>query len=151
MGVNQPSYIFLRKNTYYFSRRVPPDMKELYSGSRIVKSLRTRSRRVALRGSHQINFHLENHWSSIRVERITCGLASKPVVQADSMAGCGFDMLETRDHYMTLKGKGKGHVFERTVDRNVDYFVTAVGNKDLGNYSSTDGARFRDFLIAKGL
>gem|GEM_PF-4968242 len=61
MVVNQSSYLFLRNNTYYFSRRIPLDMKSLYGSKRIVKSLKTRSKRVALRGSTQISFQLETY------------------------------------------------------------------------------------------
>ena len=152
MVVNQSSYLFLRNNTYYFSRRIPLDMKSLYGSKRIVKSLKTRSKRVALRGSTQISFQLETYWSSIRVEQITQGLVSAPVTKVNSsLSGCGFDLLDARDNYLKLKGEGKDQVFERTVDRNVNYFIEAVGNRDLSDYSSTDGARFRDFLLGKGL
>ena len=64
MVVNQSSYLFLRNNTYYFSRRVPLDMKKVYGSKRIVESLKTRSKRVALRDSTQISFQLETYWSS---------------------------------------------------------------------------------------
>ena len=152
MVVNQSSYLFLRNNTYYFSRRIPLDMKSLYGSKRIVKSLKTRSKRVALRGSTQINFQLETYWSSIRVEQITQGLVSAPVTKvSSSLSGCGFDLLDARDNYLKLKGEGKDHVFERTVDRNVNYFIEAVGNRDLSDYTSTDGARFRDYLLDKRL
>jgi hypothetical protein len=58
MAVNQSSCVCLRKNTYYFSGRVSLGMKVLYSGSCLVKSLRARSSRVTLRGSHQTNVQL---------------------------------------------------------------------------------------------
>ncbi len=144
------SYIFLRNNVYYFSRRVPLDMECHYSAKRIVKSLKTRSKRIALRGSNQISFQLETYWNSIRVEQITKGLVSAPVVKV-TPDGCGYDLLDARDNYLKLKGEGKDHVFERTVDRNVTYFIEAVGNRDLSEYTSTDGAKFRDFLLSKGL
>ena len=90
MVVNQSSYLFLRNNTYYFSRRIPLDMKSLYGSKRIVKSLKTRSKRVALRGSTQISFQLETYWSSIRVEQITQGLVSEPVTKVNSsLSGFG--------------------------------------------------------------
>ena len=152
MVVNQSSYLFLRNNTYYFSRRIPLDMKILYGSKRIVKSLKTRSKRVALRGSTQINFQLETYWSSIRVEQITQGLVSAPVTKVNSLSsGCGYDLLDARDNYLKLKGEGKDHVFERTVDRNISYFIESVGNRDLTQYTTTDGAKFRDFLLGKGL
>ena len=38
MVVNQSSYRFLRNNTYYFSRRVPLDVKNLYGSNRIISA-----------------------------------------------------------------------------------------------------------------
>jgi len=104
------SYIFLRNNVYYFSRRVPLDMKIDSGSRRIVKSLRTRSKRVAVRGSNQINFQLETYWSSIRVERITHGLVNSPISRTNSAAsGCGYDLLDVKEHYFKLKGVNKSH------------------------------------------
>lgn len=147
---DQSSFLYLRHNTYYFTRRVPLDMRFLYGSNRIVKSLKTRYKRVALRGSTQISFQLETYWSSIRVEQITQGLVSAPVARV-ALVGCGYDLLDARDNYLKLKGEGKDHVFHRTVARNIRYFVEAVGNRDLSEYTSTDGAKFRDFLLSKGL
>ena len=150
MVVTQSSYLYLRNNVYYFSRRVPLDMECHYSSKRIVKSLKTRSKRIALRGSNQISFQLETYWSSIRVEQITKGLVSAPVAKV-TPDGCGYDLLDAKEHYMKLKSEGRDHVFVRTVDRNVDYLIEAVGNRDLYEYTSSHGAAFRDFLLERGL
>ena len=89
------TYIVLRNNVYYFSRRVPLDMECHYSSKRIVKSLKTRSKRIALRGSNQISFQLETYWSSIRVNQITQGLVTAPVIQSTSApAGCVLDCIQ---------------------------------------------------------
>ena len=71
MVVDQNSYLYLRNNIYYFSRRVPLDMEGHYASKRIVKSLKTRTKRIALRVSNQVSFQLETYWSSLRVEQIT--------------------------------------------------------------------------------
>jgi hypothetical protein len=97
------SYIVLRNNVYYFSRRVPLDMECHYSSKRIVKSLKTRSKRIALRSSNQISFQLETYWSSIRVDQITHGLVTTPVIKFNSApAGCGYDIVDVKDHYLKL-------------------------------------------------
>ena len=86
------------------------------------------------------------------MEQITQGLVSAPIAKvAPDLSGCGYDLLDARDNYMKLKGEGKDHVFERTVDRNISYFIESVGNRDLTQYTTTDGAKFRDFLLGKGL
>ena len=150
MAVDQNSYLYLRNNIYYFSRRVPLDMESRYISKRIVKSLKTRSKRVALRSSNHISFQLEAYWSSIRVENITHGLVSAPIAKV-TVLGCGYDLLDAKEHYMKLKGKNRGHVFERTVERNTSYLIEAIGNRDLDEYTSSDGGVFRDFLVTKGL
>ena len=146
------SYIFLRNNVYYFSRRVPLDMKDDSGSKRIVKSLRTRSKRVAVRGSNQINFQLETYWSSIRVGRITRGLVSSPINRVNTVAsGCGYDLLDVKDHYLKLKGPNKSQKFEGMVNRNIRYLIDAIGNKDISSYTSSDGSKFREYLLTKGL
>jgi hypothetical protein len=142
------TYLFLRNNIYYYSRRVPLDMECHYGSKRIVKSLKTRSKRTALRGSNQINFQLETYWCSIRVEQLTKGLVSAPVAKVIP-DGCGYDLLDARDNYLTLEGKD--HVFERTAARTVNYFIEAVGNRGLNDYTSTDGAKFIGFLLGRWL
>ena len=127
-------------------------MKGYYSSKRIVKSLKTRLRRVALRSSNHINFQLETYWSSIRVEQITQNLISTPFNRSDpALAGCGYDLVDVKEHYLRLKGSDKNHKFHSMVDRNIRYLIDAVGNKDLTSYTSSDGARFRDYLLQKGL
>ena len=124
------SYIFLRNSTYYFSRRIPLDMKGYYSSKRIVKSLKTRLRRVALRSSNHINFQLETYWSSIRVEQITQNLISTPFNRSDpALAGCGYDLVDVKEHYLRLKGSDKNQKFHSMVDHNICYLINAVGNK----------------------
>lgn len=147
------TYLYLRKSTYYYSRRVPLDMLDKYTSKRIVISLRTRSRRAALRGAQQISIQLENHWSAIRVDQITKKLAQQTNKQSlhPTFDGCGYDLIDARDLYLRLKGQDKGDTFKRIADRNIEYVTEAIGNKDLSEYTSTDGAEFRDALISKGL
>ena len=147
------SYIVLRKYTYYYSRRVPLDMRDQYNSKRIVVSLRTRSRRAALRSSQQVSIQLENHWSAIRVQHITNNLVKQTKTRHLSIDvdGCGFDLVDARDNYLKLKGHEKDSVFHRIAERNVEYASEVIGNKDLSEYSSTDGATFRDALLGRGL
>jgi integrase len=147
------SYLYLRKSTYYYSRRVPSDMLEQYTSRRIVLSLRTRSRRVALRGAQQISIQLENHWSSIRIDLITRKLAKRTSYERLQVGfeGCGYNLSDARDLYLRLKGEGKSDTFYRVAERNIAYVSDIIGDKDLNEYSSTDGAIFRDAMIARGL
>lgn len=128
-------------------------MADQYTSKRIVLSLRTRSRRAALRGAQQISVQLENHWSDIRVDQFTKKLARQTNKQSlnPTFEGCGYDLIDARELYLRLKGAGKDDVFNRIAERNIEYVTDAIGNKDLSEYTSTDGAAFRDALISKGL
>jgi hypothetical protein len=87
------TYLFLRSNIYYYSRRVPLDMECHYGSKRIVKSLKARFKRTALGGSNQKNFQLETYWCSIRVEQIAKGSVSAPVAKVIP-DGCGYGLLD---------------------------------------------------------
>jgi hypothetical protein len=64
------SYLLCRNGTYYYNRRIPIDIRHIYPSSRIVLSLRTRSKAVATRGANSLTAKLEDYWSSIRVQSI---------------------------------------------------------------------------------
>ena len=55
------------------------------------------------------------------------------------------------DLYLRLKGVGKDKVFFRTANRNIKYVIKVLGNKSLKSYSSSDGAKFRDWLLANNM
>ena len=60
-------------------------------------------------------------------------------------------LLDALDLYLKLKGDGKDKVFFRTATRNIEYVIRVLGNKSIKSYSSSDGAKFRDWLIDKGM
>jgi integrase len=59
--------------------------------------------------------------------------------------------LDALDLYLRLKGQGKDKVFFRTATRNIEYVTKVLGNKSIKSYSSSDGAKFRDWLIEQGM
>ena len=146
------AYIFQRNSTYYFSRRIPSDMKKLYSSYRVVKSLRTKSRKLAQLASNQINFQLESYWNSIRVELITKNIVHHTLHTSEPrFVGCGYKLLDVKDHYLKLKGSNKDRKFHNMVNRNITYLIDAIGDKDLSDFTSSDGAKFRDYLSNRRL
>ena len=52
--------------------------------------------------------------------------------------------------YLRLKGRDRDKVFHCTARRNIKYVIKAIGNKNMKDVSSSDGAKFRDWLINKG-
>ena len=60
-------------------------------------------------------------------------------------------VVDALELYLRLKGRDRDKVFHRTARRNIKYVIKAIGNKCVKDISSSDGAKFRDWLINKGL
>ena len=60
-------------------------------------------------------------------------------------------ILDALALYLKLKGQGKDKVFCRTATRNIEYLTKVLGNKSIKSYSSSDGAKFRDWLLEQGM
>jgi hypothetical protein len=71
MGNNSnPSYVFLKGNTYYFNRHVPRDVRSYYKSNRVIICLKTKRRFEALRAAKSITQRLEDYWLSLRISNI---------------------------------------------------------------------------------
>jgi hypothetical protein len=143
------SYLHIRGSTYYYSRRVPRDLQEKYSTKKIVVSLRTKSKRTAVLSSSHLSMELEGYWSSIRIKRVVKKYIQTPASGSSSLSGITID--EAKDCYLELKGKTKPKSFHQVANRNIQYVVDELGNKDLSEYTTIDAGKFRDFLLRKGL
>ena len=143
------SYLHIRGSTYYYSRRVPQDLQEKYSTKKIVVSLRTKSKRTALLSSSHLSMELEGYWSSIRIKRVVKKYIHTPDSSSLTLSGITID--EAKGCYLDLKGKTKPKSFHQVADRNIQYVVDVLGNKDLSEYTTIDAGKFRDFLLNKGL
>ena len=53
--------------------------------------------------------------------------------------------------YLRLKGVGKDKTFHRGAERNIQSVIELLGGRPLDEYSSSDAASFRDYLLKKGL
>ena len=61
------AYTFNRAGYYYFSRRVPADLIQLYSYPRIVQGLKTRSAQTAKTRALVASAKLDEYWSHLRI------------------------------------------------------------------------------------
>ena len=144
-------YLYRKRGVFYFSRHVPIDMRAHHGCSRIVVCLKTKSGEAAAKGSQALAQKLDDYWLSLRIQQVPI-----PSVQAcipDSQiasidAPCISDALAA---YLALKGLNKSEVFTRTATRNVEYLIEEFGDRPIGEYSSSDAARFRDALFERGL
>ena len=66
--IQNSSYSICRNGIYYYSRRVPADLKKRFNKDRVIFSLRTRSRDKACRSSKALSDRPERYWESLRPE-----------------------------------------------------------------------------------
>jgi integrase len=143
-------YLTSRNGIYYFQRRVPKDVRSHYKSHAITCSLKTRSRKMALRAASALSLQLDEYWMTLRVSQLA-SIHCKILKQAPDQSVSGVTLLDAKNLYSKLKGKGKADSFAVATERNCDYVVKALGNKDLMAYELADGGVFRDWLIEKGL
>jgi integrase len=60
-------------------------------------------------------------------------------------------LSEALELYLRLKGVNKGKVFRRGAERNIQSVVDVLSNRPLDEYSSSDAAAYRDYLLKRGL
>ena len=143
-------YLTNRNGIYYFQRRIPMDVRNHYNSHAIACSLNTRSRRIALRAASSLSLQLEEYWMALRVNQLT-SVHCKKLKTSPDHAVSGVSFMDAKDLYLKLKGQGKAESFATYTERNVDYVLEAIGNKDLMDYEPSDGGVFRDWLTEKGL
>ena len=146
------SYLYKKRGVYYFSKRVPCDVRSYYKSDRIVICLRTKSNVSAIRASKSLYQRLDDYWTSIRLTKMQVPaqhmLVSKPPINSNSNAPLLSEALTT---YLKLKGEGKDKIFVCAANRNIKYVIELLGNLPIDEYSSKDAAKFRDFLLDRGL
>jgi len=145
-------YLWLKGSIYYFNRRVPKDVMGHYKSSRIVICLKTTRKDTAARSARSIAQRLEDYWMSLRLANIDVPalhlLRDRPLRAFQSSCMTLSDALEL---YLRLKGVNKGKVFRRGAERNIQSVVDVLSNRPLDEYSSSDAAAYRDYLLKKGL
>jgi hypothetical protein len=144
------NYLTTRNGIYYFQRRVPKNVRSHYKSHAIACSLKTRSRRIALRAASSLSLQLEEYWMTLRVNQLTSIHCQKLKISPDR-AISGVSFMNAKDLYLKLKGQGRAESFITYTERNVEYVIQALGNKDLMAYELADGGVFRDWLTEKGL
>ncbi|MGA1186561.1 MAG: DUF6538 domain-containing protein, partial [Candidatus Puniceispirillaceae bacterium] len=125
MGNNSnPSYVFLKGNTYYFNRHVPLDVREYYKSARVILCLKTSRRDQAIRAAKSIAQRLEDYWLSLRLANIDVPalhlLRERP--QKLSQSSC-MSLSKALDLYLRLKGINKDKTFHRGAERNIQSVV----------------------------
>ena len=145
-------YVYQRGTTYYFVRRVPKDIQEHYTSSRVVICLKTKRRDSAVKASRSIAQRLEDYWLSLRLSKLDIPalhlLRDKPLSASTSSS---MTLSEALELYLRLKGSNKDKVFHRGAERNVQSVIDVLGDRPVDKYASSDAASFRAYLLKKGL
>ena len=107
-----PSYIFLKGNTYYFNRYVPRDVRSYYKSDRVILCLKTKRRFEAIRSAKSIAQRLEDYWLSLRMANIDIpGFhLIKNNLHNVSNSKC-IKLSEALEVYLRLKGINKDKSF----------------------------------------
>ena len=138
------TYLFQRRSTYYYSRRVPKELQSKIGRQRIVVSLKTRSLSKASRFGQLITQKLDEDWLFLRLgKQLGVATGSKQVLAPTLSA--------TLKHYLQLRGKDKSKNFHQTAHRNTRLVIDMFSDKALNEYSSVDAGRLRDRLMEQRL
>ena len=84
MHKNDNQYLRCRDGVYYFVRRVPNDLKDIYTSDRISMSLKTKLITTARRVAKSIDQRLEDYWMGIRLQKID--IPAIQLVQPDRLS-----------------------------------------------------------------
>ncbi|MDB0065492.1 tyrosine-type recombinase/integrase [Oceanospirillaceae bacterium] len=146
-----PAYTYLKGNVYYFSRAIPADLKNYYSKPRVIQSLRTTNRRLAVHSSRLLSVRLEDYWHDLRLrntEPPCAHLLTREHLQGSSTV---ITLTQALELYLSVKGVGRADMFFRTARRNIDYVVDCLADRPLDMYKTSDAAQLRQWLLEKGL
>ena len=149
MWHNNSHYLYKRYGIYYYSRRIPIDIQEVYSRKKIVVSLKTKSKRIALSSSSMLTMELDKYWSSFRIKQLASNYLPNYLGNPQNLSN--LTISDARDYYLALKGKTKPKLFHQIANRNTQYIIDVLGNKDLSQYTTIDAGKFRDALLKRGL
>ena len=145
-------FLWQKSGTYYFVRRVPKDIQEHYTASRVVICLKTTRRDSALKASRSISQRLEDYWLSLRLSKLDIPalhlLRDQPLSTSTSYS---MTLSEAKELYLRLKGNNKSKVFYRGAERNIQSVISVLGDRPVDEYASSDAAAYRDHLLKRGL
>ena len=143
-----PQFTYRKDGVFYFSRRIPKDIRHKYEHDRFVMCLRTKSRFVADKSSRAIAARLDEYWMSLRIADLN--IPSMLLVNGQVTTDTVFTLQQALQNYHSLKGTGKDDLFFRSSKRFVRYVIEGLGDQPLDQYTSADAAAFRNQLFEKG-
>ena len=146
-------YLMCKGGVFYFTRHVPNDLQKHYETPRIVICLKTRNRESAIKASRSMAAKLDDFWLQMRVANMDVPASDKLTKQQpkEAFTSSAPKLSDALTMYCALKGADKSKLFFTVADRNVGYVAECLGDRPLDAYSSSDAAKFRDWLIDRSL
>ena len=143
-------YTFKKRDVFYFTKRVPKDIRSHYTKDRIIICLKTKSDASASRACKSLIQKLEDYWLSLRLTQFN--IPAQHLIKADKSFKSNAPLLSVAlKKYFKMKGNGKGDVFFKTGNRNINAVINLLGDRPIDEYSTSDASLLRDHLIEKGL
>ena len=158
MTYNQSPHIRVRSGIYHFVRRVPADLQQHYRSDRVSISLRTKSARAAFRSAVSISQRLDDYWHGLRLQKMDVPALHLVIDDEADVRDNSPTMMEAVETYLRLKPDkqtptfiGWSKTFFQGAERAVGYLEEATYAEELSSLSALDAARFRDYLLGKGM
>jgi integrase len=156
-------YTFVRSGYFYFSRRVPADLRHHYSYHRVVQGLHTSSPQKARVRANIAAAKLDAYWSQMRLANSdviglslvkassdNINIPTSSSIPDETQSNCP-TLLDALKVYLDQKGKGRPKTFRIAAERSCNYVIGLCGNKSLSSYTRHDALMFRDWLVDRGL
>ena len=102
---HNPQFTYRKDGVFYFSRRIPKDIRHKYEHDRFVMCLRTKSRVVADKSSRAIAARLDEYWMSLRIADLN--IPSMLPMNGRVTTGTVITRQQALQNYHSLKGTGK--------------------------------------------
>ena len=151
-----PRRLFIKRGVFYFVRRVPKALQERFGRVRVVLCLHTRNELEALNAANRISVQLDIVWNSARLDAMGFGMMSGPILSVQTALEQfppqpTVRLSDAHNIYIRLKSFGKSSLFHASTKRNLDYVKDCLGDAEIISLRRLDAARFRDYLIDKGM
>ena len=151
--VRSPVYFYKRKDTFYFSRAVPADLRHRFNKKKVEVSLRTKSEVKAAKSAAALSDRLERYWDSLRMEQIHLKELGLTVVSQSPITSQHHSVSidDALACYHRLKGSDKNELFFKASERSIRYLKECLGDKTIEQLQAGDAGLFRDYLFDRGL
>ena len=146
-------YLYQKRGVFYFSRRVPEDLKTHYKHPRIMISLRTRSLKAAKVKAASLVSQLDEDWLTLRWRRNESPLRRFLIDQVTEakMKSSAPLLSEAKEIYLRIKGVDRPVTFSSAVERAINNLTDLIGDKPIDTYVRSDANMLRDSFFERGL